>query len=57
MASDRASLASGAAPDEQELRRRNVPSQETNGTIMSSQKEVDDKKSQKVNINFLALLN
>ena len=50
MASDRASLASGAAPDSHELRRRNVPNQDTNGAIPHPQKDVDDKKSQKVGI-------
>lgn len=48
MTTDRASLASGASPDGQDLRRRNVPSQDTNGSIAPSQKEVDDKKLQKV---------
>ena len=55
MASDGASLVSGAAPNEQELRRRNVPSQETNGTVVTSQKEVDEKKSQRVGLDFLNL--
>jgi len=48
MASDRASIASGAAQDGHDLRRRNVPSQDTNGGVVPSQKEVDDKKAQKV---------
>lgn len=48
MASDRASIASGAAQDGHDLRRRNVPSPDTNGSVVPSQKEVDDKKAQKV---------
>lgn len=48
MASEKASVASGAAQDSNDLRRRNVPSQDTNGSAVSSQKEVDDKKAQKV---------
>lgn len=47
MASDKASFASGADQDG-DLRRRNVPSQDTNGSLTNSNIEVDDKKSQKV---------
>ena len=52
MASDKASLASGAAPDGQDVRRRNVPSQDTNGSITKPEKEIDDKKSQKVGTQY-----
>ena len=50
MASERANFASGATPDVQDIRRRNVPSHDTNGSITHSEKEIDDKKLQKVGI-------
>ena len=48
MANEKANFASGAAPDGQDIRRRNVPSHDTNGSITHPEKEIDDKKSQKV---------
>lgn len=49
MASNKASLATGAADGDDGMRRRNVDShKDTNGTISVSQVEVDDKKSGKV---------
>ncbi len=48
MASDRASIASGAAQDGLDLRRRNVPSHGTNGSVVPTQEEDDNKKVQKV---------
>ena len=47
MTTNKGSLALGATPDGAELRRRNVP-RDSNGSIVPSQNEVDDKKSQKV---------
>ena len=47
MASDKASHASGAA-QEGDLRRRNVPSQDTNGSVAKSSQETDNKKLQAV---------
>ena len=47
MASEKANYTSGAA-QEGDLRRRNVPSENTNGTAVKSNQETDDKKLQKV---------
>ena len=49
MANNKATHVTGAADNDESLRRRNVDShREINGTISVSQVEVDDKKSQKV---------
>ena len=49
MTSYKASHATGAAQDDDSLRRRNVDShRDANGSVSVSQVEVDDKKSKKV---------
>ena len=49
MTGEKASLATGAAPQDDALRKRNVEAhKETNGSISVSKVEVDDKKDKKV---------
>ena len=54
MTTNKASLATGATHEDENLRRRNIDShKETNGTISVSKVEVDDKKDHQVLANFL----
>ena len=47
MTTDKDTHASGAAKDDAELRRRNVPGRQ-NGALKLSKEEIDEKKSLKV---------
>lgn len=53
MTTNKASHASGAAISDQDTRRRNVLGQEdSNGSVTAPQREIDDKKAQKVQCDF-----